>query len=92
MKKIDKFKTSEVTVAVAVAVVAWVSTIFPLIFSNLPLLTLLYHLYCGYKVLKMTWSIIERKTDEFNTFGVTVSTAVAIVAWVSTYFLSISSG
>ena len=50
-----------VAVAVAVAVVAFVSRTFSLVSSVSPLLTWLYHFHYGCKLLRMTWSIIDRK-------------------------------
>ena len=44
-RKTDEFKMSEVTVIIAVTMVAWVSTTFSLISSILSVLVLLYHLY-----------------------------------------------
>ena len=91
-KKTNEFKTSGVVVAVAVAVVAWVSITFSPISSILPLLTLLYHLYRGYKLLGTTWYIVEKKTDKFKTSRVPIAAAVPVVAWVSITFSSISFG
>ena len=52
---------SEVAVIVTFAMIAFVSRTFSSISSVLLLLTLLYHLHHDYKLLKITWSIIERK-------------------------------
>ena len=40
----------------------------------------------------MTWSIIERKTDEFMMSDVAFAIAVAMVAFISRTFSSILSG
>ena len=90
-RKTDKFKMSKVTIAVTVAVVALVSITFLLISSVLLLLMLLYHLHYGCKLLRITRSIVERKTDKFKISGVAVAFAITVVAFVSRTFLSILS-
>ena len=37
----------------------------------------------------MTWSIMDRKTNEFKTFEVAVVIAVAIVVFVLSFFLPV---
>ena len=91
-RKTDEFKMSEIAIAVAVTMIAFVSRTFSSISSVTLLLTWLYHLYHGCKLLIMTCSIIERKTDEFKTSGVAVAVAVAVVAFVFRIFSSISTG
>lgn len=91
-KKINKFKTLEVTVLVAVIIITWVSKTFSSISSISSLLTLLYHFHCNCKLLKIIWSIIEKKADKFKIFGVAVAAAVAKITWVFITFSSISSG
>ena len=91
-KNTDEFKTSGVAVAIAIAVVTFVSRTFSSISSVTLLLMWLYHLHHGCKLLRMTESIVEKKIDKFKMSGVAVAVAIAVIAFVSRIFSSISSG
>ena len=71
------------------AVFAFVFRTFSSIWCVSPLLTWLYHLYHGYKLLRMNWSNVERKTDEFKTSGIAVAVAVAMIAFILSSFLPV---
>ena len=50
----------------------------------------LYHHNWFCKLLKMTWSIFDRKADEFRTSGVTIAIAVVVVICFRCVFINIS--
>ena len=91
-RKTDEFKMSGVAAAIAVTVEAFVFRTFSSIPSVSLLLTQLYYLHHGYKLLRITWSIVEKKTDKFKTSGIAIAVTVAVIAFVSRTFLSILSG
>ena len=43
----------------------------------------LYHLHHSCKLLRMTWPIVDKKTDKFRTFDATDAITIVVVAWVS---------
>lgn len=55
------------------------------------MLTLIYYLHCYYKLLKMSWSIINRKTDKYKMSGVVVALVIIVVVFILTFFLLIQS-
>lgn len=90
-RKTEEFKISRVAVAIAIAIITWVSTIFSSISSISLLLILLYYLHYDCKLFKITRSIIEQKTDEFKMSKVVIIVIVTVVAFVLSSFLQVLS-